>query len=208
MFALRASKVRLTVRKREPVTSGSVNVCEARFEFSPEWDGLTRTATFRAGGESRSVLLDESGVCVVPWEVLTKPNVQLQAGVCGTRGGDIVLPTVWADLGTIHPGSAVGEKAGPTTPDLWQQELAGKGDELRYTEEGELGLYAGERLLSSAPVRGGGEGGTMDHRLLAHRNAEGQHPISAIDGLKAALATIPTPMTADQLRKILINGGQ
>ena len=207
MFVLHANKNQLTLRDREPVTSGSVNVYRARFTFSPDWDGLTRTAVFRAGAVSRSVLLDDSGECTIPWEVLERP-AWLSAGVYGKVGEDVVLPTIWANLGTIHEGAVPGEDARPPTPtpELWRQELARKGDRLDYTEDGDLGLYAGDKLLNSVPVAGGGEGGTSDHRLLTHRDAEGQHPIEAIEGLKAALERIPRPMTAEELRKILMNG--
>ena len=43
---------------------------------------------------------------------------------------------------------------------------------------------------------GGGEGGTADHRLLTHRDAETQHPASAITGLAAELRRIPPPTEA------------
>jgi len=158
MFVLYANKTQLTVRQREPTTSGSVNVYQARFEFSPDWDGLTRTAVFKAGAVSRSVLLGESGECIVPWEVLEKPNIQLRVGVCGTRNGEEVLPTIWADLGTILEGAATGEDARPPTPDLWQQELAGKGDALEY-DGLNLSLMSGDKPLSTVQIAGGGEGG-------------------------------------------------
>ena len=131
MFVLYANKNQLTVRQREPVTSGSVNAYEVRFEFSEDWDGLTRTAVFKGGGETRSVLLGEDGRCVIPWEVLQAPMTPLEAGVRGARGGEIVLPTGWACLGMILRGAAVGENAGPPTPDLWRQELDQKQDKLR-----------------------------------------------------------------------------
>lgn len=52
---------------------------------------------------------------------------------------------------------------------------------------------------------GGGEGGDpFDHRKLSHRDAEDQHPINAISGLEAALGQIPIPMSAAELRKILM----
>jgi len=123
MFNLYANKACLTVRQREPTTSGSVNVYWTRFEFSPDWDGLSRTAVFKAGTVSRNVLLGDTGECAVPWEVLVRPNVQLQVGVFGTRGGEEVLPTIWANLGTILEGAAAGEDVQPPTPDLWKQEL-------------------------------------------------------------------------------------
>ena len=130
MFVLYADKNKLTVRQREPITSGSVNVCTVRFEFSGDWDGLTGTAVFRAGAEVRSVLLDGSGVCSIPWETLQTPWVRLTAGVCGTRDGNVVLPTVWADLGVIQAGAAPGGNAGPPTPELWEQALSHKQDKL------------------------------------------------------------------------------
>lgn len=157
MFILYADKNRLTVRKREPVTSGSVNVYTARFEFSPDWDFLERVAVFKAGAETRNVLLDDSGECVIPWEVLASHGQPLTAGVFGTRGGDTVLPTVWAGLGIVLEGVTAGADAQPPTPDLWQQELAGKGDGLTY-DGLNLSLVAGDRALSTVQIAGG-EGG-------------------------------------------------
>lgn len=155
MFKLQANKTELSLLERDPVTSGSVNVYEAAFEFSADWDGLTKTAVFRAGGEPISVLLGDTGQTVIPWEVLTAPGKKLEAGVYGTRGPDLVLPTVWADLGYIQTGAAPGEEARPPTPDLWEQELAGKGDRLAY-DGLELALMSGNKPLSKVVIAGGG----------------------------------------------------
>lgn len=214
MFELYADKVKLTLalRSREPLTSGSVNVYRARFGFSGDWAGLTNKAVFRGSGVTKTVLLDESGQCTIPWEVLASHGQPLMAGVFGTRE-ETVLPTIWASLGTILEGvPADGEGARPPTPDAWQEALERKGDKLEYTSDGELGLYAGDKLLSAVPVSGGGGegggGGVSDHRQLSHRDAENQHPVEAISGLKEVLERIPVPMTAEQLRKILMNGGK
>jgi len=153
LLDLYADKTELTVRQRETVTSGSVNVYRARFEFSEDWEGLSRTAVFQAGAESRAVRLDETLECTVPWEVLRKPNVLLEVGVYGTRNDETVLPTVWASLGVIHEGAAPREEARPHTPGLWEQELARKGDGLRYEEE-TLFLLSGETVLSSVELPG------------------------------------------------------
>lgn len=163
MFWLYANKNQLTVRQREPVTSGSVNVYPARFEFSADWDNLERTAVFRAGDKSVSVLLDETGETVIPWEVLATPGKRLEAGVYGTRGGDLVLPTIWADLGYILTGVAPGDEARPPTPDLWKQELAKKGDGLAY-DGVELSLMSGDKPLSKVVITGGG-GGSIAYRF-------------------------------------------
>lgn len=160
MFVLYANKTRLTLRKREPVTSGSVNVDPVRFEFSADWDGLSRTAIFRAGTESRAVLLGEENEATIPWEVLKEPNVHLYCGVYGVGSGHVVLPTIWADMGTIHEGVAPAEDARPPTPDLWEQQLARKGDGLKY-DGLRLSLMSGEDALSTVEIAGGGDGGII-----------------------------------------------
>ncbi len=154
MFILTANKTQLTVCQREPLTSGSVNVYIAQFKFSPDWDGLTRTAMFQTDGEPVSVLLNDSGQCSIPWEVLTSHGRKLTAGVFGTRNGDVVLPTIWASLGTIQEGAAPGEDARPPTPDLWEQALSGKGDKLHINGLN-LSLMSGDRPLSTVQITGG-----------------------------------------------------
>lgn len=199
MFQLYADKNQLTVRQREAVTSGSVNAFRVCFQFSEDWEGLERTAVFRCGDASASVLPDGEGECAVPWEVLTVPGQRLEAGVCGFRGGELVLPTIWASLGVVLEGASPGAEAGPPTPELWRQELDRKADALALEGQA-LSLLSGERVLSSVEVPGG------DHRLLTHRDAEKQHPISAIDGLENQLKRIPAPvepLTNDDLEEIL-----
>lgn len=156
MFLLQVGKNKLTVHGHEPLTSGSVNTNAVRFSFSEDWAGLTRTAVFRNGnGAPVSVLLDDSDQCLIPWEVLTSHGQTLGAGVFGTRGEELVLPTVWASLGTILEGVRPGEDARPPTPDLWEQALDGKGDTLEY-DGLNLSLMSGDKLLSSVPIAGGG----------------------------------------------------
>lgn len=204
MFELYADKNKLAVNKREMVTSGSVNVYAARFEFSPDWQGLTRKAVFRGSGKTLTVLLDEGGECVIPWEVLTSHGQALMAGVFGTRD-ETALPTVWANLGTILegvPGDSPGTK--PPTPDVWQQELDRKGDTLAY-DGLNLSLKSGEKTLSTVQIVGG-TGGTSDHRALFHRDAEGQHPIEAITGLSDRLGktmTTDNALTVSEILKIM-----
>lgn len=187
MFALYAEKNKLVLREREAVTSGSVNVYTARFEFSADWDRLVKTAVFQAGSVSRAVLLPQDGVCGIPWETLETPDIPLMAGVFGTRGGDLVLPTVWTGLGVILKGVCIEEAARPPTPDLYEQllaELGRKADGMTY-DGTFLSLLSGEAVLDTVPiVGGGGEGGVNDHRLLTHREDRGQHPVEAISGLE------------------------
>lgn len=150
MFVLYADKTKLSVRQREPLTSGSVNVYAVRFEFSEDWEGLTPTAVFRCSGrkdEAVSVRLDETGACAVPWEVLAdyQPFTRLQVGVYGVRGGETALPTMWASLGNIHEGAAGGAAAGEPTPGIYEQALAAAqqaGEAARRAEEAAQSLRA------------------------------------------------------------------
>lgn len=164
MFLLYAEKNRLAVREREAVTSGSVNVYPVRFAFSPDWEGLERTAVFKAGAETWSVPLDGAGECFVPWEALQTPGLHLMAGVCGTRGADLVLPTVWADLGLILDGAAPGEESRPPTPELWKQELERKQDKLSGQPGQVVGFdEAGNAVSQDSP--NGGPSWTAGHGL-------------------------------------------
>lgn len=187
MYILYAEKSRLVVRAKPdaPLTSGSVNVWPVKFEFSPDWEGLERTAVFRAvKGDPKSRLLGDDNACEIPWEVLTASGVHVYAGVYGKRGETTVLPTVWADLGVVAQGAEPGSGAKPPTPDLWEQELARKGDALDY-DGLNLSLKSGGKTLSQVQIAGGGggEGGVSDHRLLTGRDAAEQHPIESITGL-------------------------
>lgn len=88
------------------------------------------------------------------------------------------------------------ETSAPSTPELWEQALEKKGDALGYTEAGDLGLYAGEKLLSSVPV-------SADHRTLAERDAADQHPIGAITGLEGRLEKTITTDSVLSVAEIL-----
>ena len=147
MFQLFANKNKLEVQEKEPLTSGSVNVYPVQFTFSDDWDGLERTALFQAEEEFESVLLDESGACTIPQEVLLKHGVHLMAEVCGTRNGAVVLPTVWVDLGVILDGGAE-QRNGPLSV---SEKLARKGDALDYDGK-TLSLLSEGRKLSSVPL--------------------------------------------------------
>lgn len=158
MFELYANKASLTVRRREPLTSGMVNAVTTEFEFSADWEGLTRTAVFQCGGTSKSVLLGADGQCAIPWEVLSSHGRPLMAGVCGTRGGEVVLPTVWASLGTILEGAAPAGERYPPTPELWEQELAGKQDKLRGVPGQVVGFDEFGNAVAQDSTGGGGPG--------------------------------------------------
>ena len=124
MIICHVSKAAITVAQSVLLTSGMVQAVQVRFCFSPEWEGLTRTAVFRAGQVSVSCLLDEQNCCSVPWECLQTAGTHLMVGVYGTRAQEVVLPTVECSLGLICTGAQPAENTPQEpTPTLVQQLL-------------------------------------------------------------------------------------
>lgn len=160
MFRLYAKKVVLEVNQRETVTSGSVNVYQCQFQFDSAWDGLEKTVVFQAGEESVSTLLGETGVCVIPWEVLQDAKRTLYAGVYGTKNGNVVLPTVWAKLCEIKQGVDPGESTQPPTPSVYEQILAEIGNLDDLETENKESLVSAINELYATGGGGGGGGGT------------------------------------------------
>lgn len=200
MFVLCADKNRLTVRKREPVTSGSVNVYNVRFEFSQDWEGLTRIAVFRSGSQSVSVLLDDTGECVIPWEV-TDPDDKkktLYAGVYGTRDGTTTLPTIWASLGEIQEGvSCCGAGSRPPTPELWRQALARKQDRLTGLPGQVVGFDEdGNAVAQDISIDGGGAAWQFGHGLKQTGNIVSVDAVDGFDGDNTLPITAAAVQTA------------
>lgn len=106
MFHLQIRKNHVIVVETEMVTSGSVNVYDVQYEFNEAWEGLDRIAVFRAGTVMIQVQLPPENLVTIPWEVMVEPNLVLYMGVYGRNceTGDVVLPTVWAAVGTIQLG--------------------------------------------------------------------------------------------------------
>lgn len=158
MIILTASKSCLTASRRELLVEGAVNVNIVQFVFSSDWDWLTKTAVFWAGSDKYSVLLDESNEAPIPWEVLQNPRRTLYAGVYGTVGEDLVLPTIWAPLGTIQEGASPGQDTQPPTPTVYEQLLSDIGnlDELDTNSKDSLVAAINELYA----IGGGGGGGS------------------------------------------------
>lgn len=124
MIICQVTGAAITVAQNELLTTGMVQAVPVRFCFSPQWAALDRTAVFTAGTVSVSCLLGEDNQCFIPWECLTCAGEYLSVGVYGTRGEEMVLPTVSCLLGPICTGTQPEENT-PTeaTPTLVQSLL-------------------------------------------------------------------------------------
>lgn len=124
MIICQVTGAAITVAQNELLTTGMVQAVPVQFRFSPQWAALDRTAVFTAGTVSVSCLLGEDNQCFIPWECLTRAGEYLRVGVYGTRGEEMVLPTVSCLLGPICTGTQPEENT-PTeaTPTLVQSLL-------------------------------------------------------------------------------------
>lgn len=83
------------------------------------WAGLNKTVIFR-GNTTKEVLTDETTV-TMPAEVVAEPRGRLRVGVYGTdAANNLIMPTLWAELGVIADSAEPSEPADSTLP-IWAQ---------------------------------------------------------------------------------------
>lgn len=129
-----APQMQLTAQKaqlhldgaRELLSAGMAGVVQVRFTCSEDWDGLRKIAVFSNGAVSVDVPESEwdDGVCTVPREVLERAGKTVLAGLYGTDGENVILPTVWCSLGRVEAGAVPAcQLAAPANAPLWAQLL-------------------------------------------------------------------------------------
>lgn len=147
MIRLSATKAELTITETETITSGAQRVFECAFTVNSDWDGLNRTAVFRAGTKAVSVLLGDDNTAEIPWEVLQTAGITLRIGLYGTNSAGDVLPTVWADAGMICTGAYLGDDAYPPTPGAYEQlvEIAENAEKIAQSvrDDADAGKFDG-----------------------------------------------------------------
>ncbi|MBE6537980.1 MAG: hypothetical protein E7671_00755 [Ruminococcaceae bacterium] len=149
MFKLDVKKSIIKVNEREPIVTGASKVYKVHFLFSEEWEGLVKTAVFKAGDVSVSVLANE-GHCIIPFEVLAPENAGkvLWAGAFGSDEDGIKLPTEWNMLGVINEGAEPFDKGKEPSPSVIAQiyGVAKKAGEA--AEEAKKSADTAEAILS------------------------------------------------------------
>lgn len=130
MFTFCANKVNLKKLTGEVLTAGAAGIYTCQFDLSADWSGLAVKAVFRAGGTEKQVDVAD-GSCQIPWEVLREEGDILSVGLYGeNQEQEVVLPTIWADLGRIMPAANLEGVTLPPTPSIAEQAL----EEIRKSE--------------------------------------------------------------------------
>lgn len=144
----------------ELLTAGMSKAVTVQFVFSPEWDGLTKTAVFSNGKTTVDVLAAnwDGDTVPVPHEVLAVPGRHARVGVYGADESGVVLPTVWVSLGKVQPGAdpSGDASADPSLP-VWAQlqKQIGDLDDLKTYNKDNL-VAAINEARSSGGSGGGG----------------------------------------------------
>lgn len=119
MIKISVFRTAITASGTEQLVEGNVNTLSVQFEFLDGWDDLEPVAVF--SNNIRKISISAStGLCAIPWEVLSKEG-ELYVSVRGIgSGGNVVLCTKNLYLGRIHPSLAAAVSAGhqPLTPDV------------------------------------------------------------------------------------------
>lgn len=158
------------ITSAETITSGSVGMTVA-FTFSSDWNSYTKIASFRGSGKQLDMTLTQNNdtwQCNIPAEVLATAGTHLMIGAYGTSGnGNVAVPTVWVDAGTIELGAVPsGASPTPTTPSLIDQLLAGDTLPINKGGTGATSVAAARAAFGlgnttgALPIANGGTGAT------------------------------------------------
>ena len=125
MFTVLCKKACAEMSCRRPLlTAGMAKAETVEFQFSVDWDGLSKTAVFTDGVKTVDVLPSgwDGDAVLIPHEILTTAGRIARVGVYGTNASGVVLPTVWATLGKVQPAAEPSgdPSADPTLP-VWAQ---------------------------------------------------------------------------------------
>ena len=143
----------------ELLTAGMQRAVTVRFVFSPDWDGLTKTAVFTNGRKTVDVLQASwtDSTAEVPHEILTAPGYIARVGVYGTDETGLILPTVWVTLGKVMPAAdPSGDGSTNEALPVWQQLQNQIGDLEKLKTYNKDNLV---NAINEARQSGGGIGG-------------------------------------------------
>lgn len=204
MIRISANSRAAKARTNDPLTTGSVGI-EVLFTLSNDWDGLARTAVFQCGSVSVDVLLTDDQ-CTVPPECLATAGQTLRIGIYGTNGqGTIVIPTVFADVGTVEVGTKpTGVDPAVVTPEFTDQLMTAVNTAVTVSREAnansEAAVERSNEALAEART-------TLDAATAAKQAAEASAAEAEISETSAANSAEDAAQSADRAEQAAAEGG-
>ena len=136
---------RLYIKEPPETAEGTREYLKAEFNFSEEWDEMTKTAFFRgANGDTVPRLLEED-TCTVPAEVLAASG-WVGVSVSGTLGETIITTDIES---FFVPATLNGGTPSDPEPTLWQEVL----DKLEKVSEVEKKVTELNERCDTIPTR-------------------------------------------------------
>ena len=122
-----------TLTQADDIASGAVNTFTADFTFDSDWSGLTKTAVFNNGYQTKAVLLVADSA-TIPWEVMADPG-NLYIGCVGVTDSTTILTTNMLKVGRIVIGADTSVDPSTTpTPDVYDQIISSLAEKVEYTD--------------------------------------------------------------------------
>ena len=168
---------------------GTVGVERVEFIFDQAWDGLLKYACFKNTGRPRNkqevrVLLDSTNTIDIPWEMYTASG-NLYVGACGSRGEDIVMPTIWALMSSVVKGvNPETDNAKELTPSLVQQMIAVVDSVRKDADEGKFDGVSAAHEWNGTVLTMTSASGTSSADLKGERGPQGYPGVQGEKGLK------------------------
>lgn len=145
------------VRDRDRIPAGAAGLTVSVVFTDPVWDDMMKTVVFRGTGSKIAEF--DGKTAVIPWEVLTEPNVRIYFGVYGHNPDTgMQLPLIEVDIGCTEratdPQADLGtDPSLPVWAQLRQEVDALKqnvgGDSIVVDEEGYLTTSSGGFEISN-----------------------------------------------------------
>jgi hypothetical protein len=142
------------------ITAGTVGL-PVEFSFDNQWEGLSKTAVFKAG--CTEMIVENLDVeTIVPWEATANPNVWLSIGVYGVNAdGSVAIPTIWANVCVICEGTnPEGDVSTAPTLPVWQRLWNSIGNLLGLTTNAKGNLVEAINEVNNIALAGGIESDT------------------------------------------------
>lgn len=119
--SVKVDAVTARVESCKPIPRGLVGGTVKLSYADPIWEKLNKTVVFR-GAVTKDVVSVSDSV-EIPWETLERVGKTLYIGFYGRdTAGSIVVPTVWASLGTIESAAdPSGDASAEPSPEVWEQ---------------------------------------------------------------------------------------
>ena len=106
----------------EKPVAGSVGYLTAQFTFSADWDGLIKTAIFRAGtGTPYEVLIADDGTCEVATQAIVSDTMYVGVRGDSVSGDTVFLPTAANEVLIYAAGATSGTTPEDPTLDVYAQ---------------------------------------------------------------------------------------